>query len=317
MSFGGDAGSFDTSRCGGPALDAQYDATGSRLATAHADGVVRLWGAERHEALAELRGHGASAVSALSWATLGNVTLLASGSADGQVIISREMRPGDWQAVHRQYVTGSVSSLAFGGTTQPAELAVAGTDELGVVTMITRRVRGPGSEDWHATPFTAHAGGVVALSWAPAISPATLATGPAVARSVKRQCPRRFATAGADRSLAVWRFMDPGNIWVKQHELPVETCHSSDLRDVAWRPHAGLPNACIASCADDGTVGIWVQDIEGLDWRLQTSWAVDGDPRRLAWSKTGALLSVSVGDSGSSIYKEVAGGKWEEVGRLE
>lgn len=306
---------FDTSGVSGPIWDAQYDGTGARLATAHGNGVVRIWGAERHEVQAELRGHGNSPVWTLSWAAVGSAPTLASGSVDGTVIISREVRPGEWHAVHRQNITGSVSTVAFGGGQQPTELAVAGTDELGVVSVVTRRARGT-HEDWQTSSFTAHGGGVAALSWAPAISPATLATGPAVARAAKRQCSRRFVTAGAlDGVLTEWRFDDKSG-WSKQRDLPAESCHSGALRDVAWRPHAGLPSSCIASCSEDGTIAIWLQDVEGEDWRIQASWAVPGEARRLAWSKAGTLLSVAVGDAGSLLYKEAADGKWLEVGPL-
>mmetsp|Transcript_17249 Transcript_17249/g.44364 ORF Transcript_17249/g.44364 Transcript_17249/m.44364 type:complete len:109 (+) Transcript_17249:1-327(+) len=101
-------------------------------------------------------------------------------------------------------------------------------------------------------------------------------------------------------------------MWEQKHELHDEQ-HRGNIRDVAWRPNVGVPCSVLASCTEDGGVAKWTQDMEGQPWRLHSDWKVQGDARRLAWSKAGTLLSVSVGDSGSLLYKEGQGGQWHEV----
>jgi len=83
--------------------------------------------------------------------------------------------------------------------------------------------------------------------------------------------------------------------------------------DVAWRPNLGVPSSMLAMCTVKDAIVIWAQDFQGDEWRLRCSWMVQSDLRRLSWSKTGALLAASFGETGSLLYKEVPGGNWEQV----
>ncbi|CAE7421044.1 sec13 [Symbiodinium natans] len=190
----------------GPINDAAYDA-GKWLATAHGDGAVRIWSSG--ELVAELLGHKA-AVLCLSWAPASSgASTLASGAADGQVVLWREVRPGEWQNVYQKFVTGAVKALAFSDPVPQLILAIGGGDELGVLTFLVETRRGTsGGEQWQVKSVPAHGGGVLSLSWAPAASPLVLATGPAVARAGlgRGLAPaRRLATAGRDGRLLTWR----------------------------------------------------------------------------------------------------------------
>lgn len=314
MTGGTAADAYDASRYG--ALhDVQYDALGRRLATASDDKVVRIWSVERHEVLNELRGHKAP-VKTVSWAAGRFSSTLASASADGQVMIWREVKPADWQVVHQFYVTGSVSVVAFCPPEYGLVLAVGGLDDLGVLTIVNRReilaspVQ-PAGEQWLQKAFPAHDGGVVGLSWAPSTSAATLATGPAVNRAATH-ATRRLVTAGANGSISVWHADAKMDAWSKQHELSDER-HPGTVRDVAWRPNVGIPSSLVASCTEDGLVATWTQEMEGQAWQLHRHWHVEGDARRLTWSRAGNLLAVSVGESGCSLFKEGPGAQWELV----
>lgn len=307
---------FDTSQ-GGTVHDAKYDGSARRLATASSDGVVRVWG-QSGEKLADLRGHKAPAMS-LSWSQGRYAGLLASGASDGHVIFWREVRPQEWQIVHQLNVTRAANTVSFCAPEYGLALAVAGGDDLGVVTVLVRReqasVGGAGGDQWQVRNFPAHDGGVIALSWGPSASAATLATGPAVSRAAP-YAPCRLATCGADGAVSVWSTDANLASWKKLENLTFEGFRGMP-RDVAWRPNIGLPSSLVAACTDQGAVAIWVQDMDGQPWRLRTCWLVEGDARRLAWSRAGVLLAVSIGDDGSALYRESMGGEWELVSNLE
>jgi len=310
-------GSFDIARYG-TLHDVQYDYTSRRLAMAFSDCVLRLFDASSQELLADLRGHRAPVFS-VSWVQGSQfATTLASGSADGQVIIWRDSYGpgGPTQRVHDFHITSAANVVAFAPAEYGLILAVAGGDDLGVVSMAMRREMPGGGEQWHLKAFPAHEGGVVGLSWAPSNSAATLASGPSVSRAATL-APRRFVTCGADGLLCVWMGEEKTERWIQECSLSDDALGSSPLRDVAWRPNVGIPSSLIASCSQDGVVAIWVQDSLGLPWRLRCHWKVDGDARRLAWSKAGTLLAVSVGQADSLMYQETKEGPWSLVASLD
>lgn len=313
---------YDASRYG-TLHDAQYDCWGRRLATASSDGVVRIWpsAAEGGQVLceSELRGH-TGPVWQVCWAAGRFASTLASCAtgSDSHVIVWREARSGDWQAVHRLSNVGVAVAIAFA----PPEhgLLLAAATERGEVTMLTRREVStspvlPSGEQWLTKAFQAHDCCVTAVSWAPAASPATLAAGPAAARAAPKG-PRRLVTGGSDATVRVWRFDEKTDAWTKHQDLPGGH-HGGPIRDVAWRPNIGIPSSAIASCAEDGSIVVWTQDMAESDWWPQAVWVADGDARRLSWSKAGTLLAVSVGDSGSALYKEGPTGQWSTLTSMD
>lgn len=319
-------------------FDAQFEPAGRRLATASADGVVRLYHAEGLQLISELRSHKRPVLS-VAWGTTcgARAPRLASGAADGHVILWREVADNSWQPAYEAYVTGPAGAVAFGqppeamaggaGASAALLLAVAGADDLGVVTLLARRdaagagpspARGAGEAWTQVAAFPAHAGGATAASWAPPASPATLASGPGVARAAVAPCTRRLATGGVDGAVRIWHGDARGgapSAWSEKHSLEDGRVRGV-VRDVAWRPNVGLPCSYIASCTDEGCVAIWVQDVDGQPWRILAQWEVDGDARRLAWSWGGEVLAVSVGDADSLLYQEVEAGHWERVAAL-
>lgn len=314
-----DAGAYDTQRFG-ILHHAEYDHAGARLATASADGVVRIWNTATQELLSELRLHRAP-VWCLSWASSRQMLpMLASSSADGMVAIWRETKPGEWQVVHQADLRGPVPVLAFAPAEHGVVLAVASSN--GEVTLLSRREVAaspmlPVGEMWAAKSFFAHTGGVMALSWAPSTSPAILATGPSAQKATSRAA-RRLVTIGSDETCRTWTHDEKSDSWTEQSRLSSPKLVGS-FRDVAWRPNIGIPSSTIATCTE-GTLAIWSQEVDGRDWQLQASWEVassHGDARRLSWSKAGLLLGVSVGDSGMLLYQETAPGSWSLVTACE
>jgi len=309
---------FDTSRYG-IVNDAAYDGLGRRLATASSDKVVRIWGADQGTVLAELKGHRSSVVT-LSWASGRFASLLVSGGDDGQVVVWQEARAQDWQPAHQINVTGAANVVAFCPSEYGLMIAVAGSDDLGIITTLSRREASGGgapggNQPWQVRSFPAHQGGVSSLSWAPSKTAATMATGPAVGRAVA-VAPCRLASCGADGVVSIWHCELRAVEWRKQHELTADTFNGLP-RDVAWRPNIGLPCSQVAACTDEGAVAVWVQDMDGQPWRLQSCWNMSGDARRLTWSRSGCLLAVSIGDSSSCVFREGRAGAWEKVSSLD
>eukprot|EP00441_Pelagodinium_beii_P037628 CAMPEP_0197630950 /NCGR_PEP_ID=MMETSP1338-20131121/8281_1 /TAXON_ID=43686 ORGANISM="Pelagodinium beii, Strain RCC1491" /NCGR_SAMPLE_ID=MMETSP1338 /ASSEMBLY_ACC=CAM_ASM_000754 /LENGTH=214 /DNA_ID=CAMNT_0043202305 /DNA_START=89 /DNA_END=730 /DNA_ORIENTATION=+ len=208
---------FDMARFG-ILHDAQYESSGQRLATASEDGVVRIWNSEQHDLLMELRAHKA-AVLLIAWAGRGLHASLVSGAADGSVVIWREDKHGQWNAVHHFFVKGPATAVSFCPREYGLLMAVSGGDR-GEVCIINRKEVTaspllPSGEQWISKGFMAHDDGIIALSWAPSACPATLAAGPAAARAAARG-PRRIVTASTSRSVKVWRCDDKTDTWSEQ-----------------------------------------------------------------------------------------------------
>ncbi|CAK9097941.1 Protein transport protein SEC13 homolog B (SEC13-like protein B) [Durusdinium trenchii] len=292
--------------------DAQYH--GRTLATAHQDGTVHVAGA------APLCGHRGSA-TCLAWAEhLEGAPLLASGSADGHVIIWREMRPNDWQSIHQKYVPGSVKSLAF-SCPEPLMLAVGGGDELGVLTLLVELRRGAmNPENWQVKSVPAHEGGIASLDWSPSSSPAVLATGPAVARAHGRWLgARRLATCGADGQLIIWRIDAKNDSFHREHVLDGDQIGGNDLWcSLSWRPNVGLPGNSLGAVSKEGEVMILSQDAEGMAFAPRQRWSLaQGAGCRLTWTKAGTLLAILVSPEKCVLFKESSSGEWKEIAAVD
>eukprot|EP00933_Yihiella_yeosuensis_P066684 TRINITY_DN7106_c1_g1_i1.p1 TRINITY_DN7106_c1_g1~~TRINITY_DN7106_c1_g1_i1.p1 ORF type:complete len:367 (+),score=49.49 TRINITY_DN7106_c1_g1_i1:117-1103(+) len=321
--------SYDTARFG-DLLDAQFDCTGRWLATAFSGAVyghgVCVWNAATHQLASQLEGHRAP-VLAVCWAEGRCCGILASGAADGKIVVWREFKSGTasvWNPIYQMNVAGVVTSIGFSIPDPSLILAVGCGDELGCLNLLTRRepsVSQP-AEQWAVKSFPAHDGGITSLSWAPMSSPMVLATGPAVSRgnnvgSGKVQ-GRRLVTCGADGHIVIWLADVKGECWTREHMLQPGGAASSSglLRCVSWRPNLGLPSSSLVSCTEAGLIEVWEKAAEGLPWTTRSSWSVDGDARRLYWTQGGTLLAVAVQERGALIFKESAGGDWQEVANM-
>lgn len=297
---------FDTAHSG-TIHDAQLDYYGKRLATASADASIRVWdvSTEQHNILAEIREHTAP-VWQVSWAHPKFGSLLASASYDKQVIIWKEMRQGgDWQALYRDVShSGSVNGIAWSPWEFGLNLATASSD--GHVGIISNK----GGDKWSRKQImNAHMYGVNAVSWCPATSPATLASGPAVQGA--QLSAQRIVTGGCDNLVKIWGLTEEGE-WTEQFRFP-SNAHSDWVRDVAWRPNIGIPSNTIASCSEDKTVVIWTQEMEGQPWKEQAKLVLPAPVWRLSWSVTGSILAAACGDNTVQLYKETTDSEWLPV----
>lgn len=295
---------FDTAHTG-TIHDAQLDYYGKRLATASADASIRVWdvSTEQHNILAEIRGEHTAPVWQVSWAHPKFGSLLASSSYDKQVIIWREVR--DWQVLYRDTShSGSVNGIAWSPWEFGLNLASASAD--GSIGIISNK----GGDKWIRKQIvSAHLYGVNSVSWSPATSPATLASGPAVAAPIATQ---RIVSGGCDNLVKIWKMDEHTEEWVECFVFP-HASHTDWVRDVAWRPNVGIPSNTIASCSEDKTVLIWQQEMDGQPWKLAATLHLPAPVWRVSWSVTGSILAAACGDNTVQLYKETTDNEWVTV----
>lgn len=117
----------------------------------------------------------------------------------------------------------------------------------------------------------------------------------------------RFVSAGCDNLIKIWKFIEDEDKWVEEHKLEG---HSDWVHDVAWSSAIGLPKSYIASCGRDQRVFIWSKDLTTGKWNNKLLHFFDDTVWHVSWSLMGNLLSVSVGENKTSIWKETLSGKW-------
>jgi len=184
---------------------------------------------------------------------------------------------------------------------------------------------------WDADIFNGHAIGCNAVSWAPAVFPGSLITPQQTNAALSQQTAsvKRFASAGCDNLVKIWRYRQDSHSWVEEEILEG---HTDWVRDVAWAPNIGLPRSYIATASQDKSVLIWTKDSPTSPW-VKTALdpssnlaSAGGAPPpagkfpdivwRVSWSLSGNLLSVSCGDGKVTLWKENLTGQWECVSEV-
>ena len=108
--------------------------------------------------------------------------------------------------------------------------------------------------------FEAHAIGVNAVSWAPAVIPGSLLspsppTAPAAPTTTTTTTTtaaaspapvKRFASAGCDNLVKIWGWREDTQSWVEEEELEG---HVDWVRDVAWAPNVGVARSYVATAS--------------------------------------------------------------------
>lgn len=301
---------LETGHCG-IIHDAQLDYYGQCLATASADGSIRLWDVrdpEEPRFLCELGDH-AGAVYQVSWAPPGTATLLASVASDGQIVVwGRRSKPDQWHAVHRQDLRkrGSVRAVAWAPAEHGHALACASADGSISVLQHTGAVwtdtAGP-EHRWSCQSFQAHKGQANAVSWG---SPEQTMPGGGISLS-----GARLASAGDD-GVKVWFWSDERKAW--EAETSQASKDPQDIaRDVAWKPCEDT----LASAARQA-VFIWqleaTADSADRSWRMVQEVPIGEEVWKISWSDIGGMLLVSCGeDQRSLLLKQQLGGEWDAM----
>ncbi|KAF8055592.1 SEC13B [Scenedesmus sp. PABB004] len=281
--------------------DAQLDYYGKRLATCSSDRTVKVFdlAGDQRSLLADLRGH-EGPVWQVAWAHPRYGCLLASASFDHAVILWKEGPDGQWGQVYKtppSLHAASINSIAFAPHELGLILAAASSD--GSVSIIEHKPDG----SWESSKISnAHAIGVTAVSWAPAVPAGGLVSSQPPAAPAKRLC-----TAGCDNTVKVWKFSEAG--WVLEATL---AGHSDWVRDAAWAPNLGLPLNTIASAGQDGQVIAWTEGADG-SWSRRLVHDFGTPAWRVSWSVAGNILAVSDANNAVSLWKEALDGAWQQI----
>lgn len=279
--------------------DAQTDYYGKRLATASSDRTVKIHQIadnQQQTFLAELKGHDGP-VWQVGWAHPQFGTLLASCSYDKRIFIWKEEANNTWNRIFEFAHSASVNSIAWAPHTLGLVLGAASADG-------TVSVHSYIGGKWNSETFRAHNGGVNAISWSPESA---------------NQPLRRFVTGGCDNNIKIWRFDDSQQKWHDEFAEKKQVAqndenphgHKKWVRDVAWAPSVGLLTNTIASCSEDGTVIIWIED--NGSWKKSKTLSFQHKIWRVSWSLMGNILAVSQGDNKVSLWKESVDGTWKEL----
>jgi protein transport protein SEC13 len=234
-------------------------------------------------------------------------SLLASCGFDRKVIIYREKAAGSgaFEVIFQDSFDASVNSVAWMPSSFSLQLAAASAD--GTVKVY---VFDEASRQFLTERFTAHHGGVNAVSWAPEIPRGALLG--AAQQAVDGQ--PQLVTGGCDNCVMLWARRD--SKWVALEQKGFEqgdNRHRDWVRDVAWAPNVGLPRNTIASCSEDKTVIVWTQDGASGVWKKAATLPFESKVWRVSWSLMGNLLAVAQGDNKVSLWKEGPDGKWLQV----
>eukprot|EP01105_Mastigella_eilhardi_P010626 TRINITY_DN2476_c0_g1_i3.p1 TRINITY_DN2476_c0_g1~~TRINITY_DN2476_c0_g1_i3.p1 ORF type:complete len:303 (-),score=73.94 TRINITY_DN2476_c0_g1_i3:150-1058(-) len=284
--------------------DVQFDYNGKRIATCSSDRTIKIFDAALPESKpVELKGHDGP-VWSVAWAHPKYGNLLASCSYDKRVIVWRESSLNNWEQFF-EYTghTASVGSVCWAPPEYGLVLATASAD--GYVSLLTYNK----DNSWRAEKFLAHKAGVNAVSWAPAISPASL-----LSAAPAPPPARRLVTGGCDNTVRVWRYQDAEHRFVEQATLDA---HRDWVRDVAWAPSIGMPYSCIASCSQDGVVIVWTQDASAATWAQKELTKFAEPVWHVSWSITGNVLAVSSGQNKVTLWKESPDNEWKQIAAPE
>lgn len=173
---------------------------------------------------------------------------------------------------------------------------------------------------WDAPLFVAHPIGCNAVSWAPAIQPASLTSASLPQNSPLE--PKKFATGGCDGLVKIWALNSHTHVWELSETL--EGGHTDWIRDLAYSPNIGLSRTYLASAGQDQLVNVWTQDGPKSPWVQHTLDPSNGGSNpttgnhqkfgspvwRVSWSLGGNVLAVCVGDGKISLWKENLKGRW-------
>uniref|UniRef100_A0A7S1PYN3 Protein transport protein SEC13 n=1 Tax=Alexandrium catenella TaxID=2925 RepID=A0A7S1PYN3_ALECA len=303
-------GDFDTGHCGA-IHDTQLDCYGECLATASADGHVRLWDIrepEKPSFMADLGGH-AGPVHQVSWASPMQGVLLASAGDDGLLLVwGRRFKPGEWLTVHSEDLRrhGALRAVAWAPGERGAVIACASDD--GTVTVVSHAGAFDTDEEtvehrWASHPWKAHSGHACAVSWA---------TPRCVDDTLIGLAGARLASAGAD-GVRVWAWDAANSRWDPE---PFEAAdiRQKPARDVAWKPWDGVCETLASASGQE--VAIWEQEApEGGAGRWRAAGQVDlgEEVWKLSWTDIGGLLLVSLGEEEphSVLLKRRLDGVWD------
>lgn len=305
--------------------DSQLDGLGKCLATASADGTVRLFDVtdpSQPSFLTQLSGHEKS-VNQIAWAHPLAGAMLASASDDGTVVVwgRSSDSASRWEVLRREDIKshGAVRSLAWSPVEHGAVLACASED--GTVSLLVHAPQSPSGfsgevpgvpgHRWEPQRFQTNQGDLCAVSWASA---------PAMEASEQPSLMGARLVAAGSKGVGVWRRTGDHGSWEPEAMDPKPApdaaaqdagSASTAVRDVAWRYWDGIEEV-IASVVGKA-VDFWAVDKETGKWRIQQRVTLDDDAWKASWTDVGNMLVVSYGASEqrTALLKQRLDGVWD------
>lgn len=245
---------------------------GARIATAGADGLVRVWDVVSNRLLATYRGHEGQRINALAWAHARPV--LATAASDGAVHVW-DATTGNILAIYGGH-TGSVNSLAWSPDANASPLGggyciVSGGEDATVQTW----------EAFTARAIETYRGGsstVLRVAWSPNVYASSL--------SIYAPNSSRVACGREDGTVQMWDT-------ITRREV-LSYRYSAATSVVAWSPD-GQRFACATA-----TKAVEVWDIN-TNLKLAV-FAHVASPRVMAWSPDGKYIASGGGDSSLQVW---------------
>ncbi len=261
-------------------LAAAWEPGGTRIASAGADGTVRIWEADTGESLLTYHGHTRllnkvnlqSKIYTIAWAPEGQRVASAGDGAmvhiwsaeTGQTLTRYESHSGLWPGVF---------ALAWAPNGQ--QIASVCSHDMGNDNTI---------HIWNATTGQKLASYDARYHWLPKFFVPSLAWSPDGVH---------LAAACGDKTIRIWNT-------ARGDLVSTYYCHSKGITHIAWSPD----NHYLASAHPDHTVHIW--DIS-TQTKVVTCYGHEATVRHVAWSPSGTCIATAANDRTVRLWEALTG----------
>ncbi len=331
-------------------VDTAADIGSKRIAVGYSDGSIGIYSGEKFQNCeAHVQAHEGSVIR-IAW--IGGIKhgyVFASTGMDARVCVHRDtanyppanetinIKPAKWQTVFEATLPSICPSIAW----SPPQYGLIVAAACGDGTVSVFSASADLNANWQQKTFTAHEKGCVCLTWAPPLTPNSIAhlplvppqpgqpvqptAGAAPASSALALPHPRIATGGrGEKVVKIWKYFSNDREWGLDgnlNDLPSSERGNNSfdvVRDVAWAPNQGLPFSYLAACTDEGKIMVWRQDgVEGI-WQphlVVTGREGNSAPPvcRLYWSAVVGSVLVAVWKDGIStmFVEDGKKGEWK------
>lgn len=301
-----------------PLNDCAFDYYSRRIATCANDNVVKIYDItvnNKPVMIAQLNDH-TSSVWRVSWSHPRYGSLLATCSYDKSVFIYKETSLYKYEIVYMNLEhKSSVNCIEWSPHEFGLHLACASSD--GYVSVISylpfKELTSEGY--WHRSSFKTHLNGASCLCWEKSNNFTISSKSLNLNETSEVKNSLKLVTGGFDNQVIIWMFDNASKELHKIYQMN-DKPHNAAIRDVAWKPSVNNANNVIASCSEDNTLILWIEDLSNNRWKNGQTIKFDCKVYKMHWSSNGSLFAVAGENDQVFLYKENAEGVWEEVCKL-